>query len=139
MYDFFEINSRTLTSCFHLFLGSVLANHPDIHKLFSNRFAFVSLSSFSSSRLQSTSSSIHLIFATVISLQHYSVYDLDVLQVQLFPLFHMAVAVSAIGFEGYEKRLEISFFEPGVFVDPDGKGLRSLSKFQLDEVLGLAS
>lgn len=50
----------------------------------------------------------------------------------------MAVAVSAIGFEGYEKRLEISFFEPGVFVDPDGKGLRSLSKFQLDEILGPA-
>lgn len=50
----------------------------------------------------------------------------------------MAMAVSAIGFEGYEKRLEISFFEPGVFADPEGKGLRSLSKSQLDEILGPA-
>ncbi|XP_060196963.1 S-adenosylmethionine decarboxylase proenzyme-like [Lycium barbarum] len=46
--------------------------------------------------------------------------------------------VSAIGFEGYEKRLEISFFEPGLFADPEGKGLRSLSKAQLDEFLGPA-
>uniref|UniRef100_A0A5B6ZKW4 S-adenosylmethionine decarboxylase proenzyme n=1 Tax=Davidia involucrata TaxID=16924 RepID=A0A5B6ZKW4_DAVIN len=30
----------------------------------------------------------------------------------------MALPVSAIGFEGYEKRLEISFFEPGIFADP---------------------
>ncbi|XWS34264.1 hypothetical protein CRYUN_Cryun21dG0025500 [Craigia yunnanensis] len=48
------------------------------------------------------------------------------------------MAVSAIGFEGYEKRLEISFFEPSLFVDPEGKGLRSLSKAQLDEILGPA-
>ncbi|KAK7306992.1 hypothetical protein VNO77_39662 [Canavalia gladiata] len=47
----------------------------------------------------------------------------------------MAMAVSAIGFEGYEKRLEISFFQPGLFSDPDGRGLRSLSKSQLDEIL----
>lgn len=47
----------------------------------------------------------------------------------------MALPSSAIGFEGYEKRLEISFFEPGVFSDPGGKGLRSLSKDQLDEIL----
>ncbi|GMH15227.1 hypothetical protein Nepgr_017068 [Nepenthes gracilis] len=46
--------------------------------------------------------------------------------------------VSAIGFEGYEKRLEISFFEPGIFVDPEGKGLQYLSKAQLDEILGPA-
>lgn len=50
----------------------------------------------------------------------------------------MALPVSAIGFEGYEKRLEISFFEPSIFVDPEGKGLRSLSKSQLDEILGPA-
>ncbi|GKU90448.1 hypothetical protein SLEP1_g4441 [Rubroshorea leprosula] len=50
----------------------------------------------------------------------------------------MAMAVSAIGFEGYEKRLEISFFEPGIFVDPEGKGLQLLSKDQLDEILGPA-
>ncbi|KAJ7971162.1 S-adenosylmethionine decarboxylase proenzyme [Quillaja saponaria] len=47
----------------------------------------------------------------------------------------MALPVSAIGFEGYEKRLEISFFEPGMFSDPGGLGLRSLSKAQLDEIL----
>ncbi|CAM8883761.1 unnamed protein product [Rhodiola kirilowii] len=47
--------------------------------------------------------------------------------------------VSAIGFEGYEKRLEITFFEPGFFADPDGKGLRALSKAQLDEILGPAA
>lgn len=47
----------------------------------------------------------------------------------------MALPVSAIGFEGYEKRLEISFCKPGVFTNPEGKGLRSLSKAQLDEFL----
>ncbi|PIN12799.1 S-adenosylmethionine decarboxylase [Handroanthus impetiginosus] len=47
----------------------------------------------------------------------------------------MALPASAIGFEGYEKRLEISFFEPGIFADPGGCGLRSLSKAQLDEIL----
>ncbi|KAA8532799.1 hypothetical protein F0562_032832 [Nyssa sinensis] len=47
----------------------------------------------------------------------------------------MALAISAIGFEGYEKRLEISFFEPSIFADPEGRGLRSLSKAQLDEFL----
>lgn len=50
----------------------------------------------------------------------------------------VALPVSAIGFEGYEKRLEISFFEPGLFADPEGRGLRSLSKAQLDEILGPA-
>ncbi|KAL9275334.1 S-adenosylmethionine decarboxylase proenzyme-like protein [Drosera capensis] len=48
------------------------------------------------------------------------------------------IMVSAIGFEGYEKRLEMSFFEPSIFVDPAGKGLRALSKAQLDEILGPA-
>ncbi|KAM0955455.1 hypothetical protein ACFX2A_024337 [Malus domestica] len=47
----------------------------------------------------------------------------------------MAVPVSAIGFEGYEKRLEVSFFKPGLFADPKGMGLRSLSKAQIDEIL----
>jgi len=47
----------------------------------------------------------------------------------------MAVPVSAIGFEGFEKRLEVSFFEPGMFADPGGMGLRSLSKSQVDEIL----
>ncbi|XP_061362083.1 S-adenosylmethionine decarboxylase proenzyme-like [Gastrolobium bilobum] len=47
----------------------------------------------------------------------------------------MALTGSAIGFEGYEKRLEISFFERGVFADPEGLGLRALSKDQLDEIL----
>ncbi|XP_025012316.2 S-adenosylmethionine decarboxylase proenzyme [Ricinus communis] len=53
-------------------------------------------------------------------------------------MVNMEMAVSAIGFEGYEKRLEISFFELGMFVDPEGKGLRSLSKAQLDMILGPA-
>ncbi|EPS62258.1 s-adenosylmethionine decarboxylase proenzyme, partial [Genlisea aurea] len=48
----------------------------------------------------------------------------------------MALSVSAIGFEGYEKRLEISFFESDAFTGPRGKGgLRSLTKSQLDEIL----
>ncbi|OMO52691.1 S-adenosylmethionine decarboxylase [Corchorus olitorius] len=47
----------------------------------------------------------------------------------------MASPVSAIGFEGYEKRLEVSFFDPGFFLDPQRMGLRSLSKVQLDEIL----
>ncbi|XP_031279288.1 S-adenosylmethionine decarboxylase proenzyme-like [Pistacia vera] len=47
----------------------------------------------------------------------------------------MELPVSAIGFEGFEKRLEISFFEPGVFADPEGAGFRSFSKDQLDEIL----
>ncbi|KAI3734043.1 hypothetical protein L6452_13504 [Arctium lappa] len=50
----------------------------------------------------------------------------------------MAQTVSAIGFEGYEKRLEITFFEPSIFADPEGKGLRALSKAQLDEILNPA-
>uniref|UniRef100_A0A7N0UNF7 S-adenosylmethionine decarboxylase proenzyme n=1 Tax=Kalanchoe fedtschenkoi TaxID=63787 RepID=A0A7N0UNF7_KALFE len=50
----------------------------------------------------------------------------------------METPVSAIGFEGFEKRLEINFFEPGFFADPEGKGLRVLSKSQLDEILGPA-
>ncbi|CAA0383654.1 S-adenosylmethionine decarboxylase proenzyme 3 [Arabidopsis thaliana] len=45
------------------------------------------------------------------------------------------MAVSAIGFEGFEKRLEISFFETTVFLDPHGNSLRSLTKSQLDEIL----
>lgn len=50
----------------------------------------------------------------------------------------MAIEVSAIGFEGYEKRLEICFSEPSIFADPQGMGLRTLSKTQLDEILGPA-
>ncbi|CAK8537210.1 unnamed protein product [Lathyrus sativus] len=48
------------------------------------------------------------------------------------------MAVSAIGFEGFEKRLEISFSDPGLFSDPQGRGLRSLTKSQLDEILSPA-
>ncbi|XP_076926577.1 S-adenosylmethionine decarboxylase proenzyme-like [Bidens hawaiensis] len=47
----------------------------------------------------------------------------------------MVLPVSAIGFEGYEKRLEISFYEPRIFADPEGRGLRALAKKQLDEIL----
>lgn len=42
---------------------------------------------------------------------------------------------SPIGFEGYEKRLEITFFELPIFLDPDGKGLRALTRSQIDEIL----
>ncbi|KAK4788226.1 hypothetical protein SAY86_019545 [Trapa natans] len=47
----------------------------------------------------------------------------------------MALPVSAIGFEGYEKRLELNFFEPSFFADPQGTGLRALSRSQIDEIL----
>ncbi|KAL2927883.1 S-adenosylmethionine decarboxylase proenzyme [Bienertia sinuspersici] len=43
--------------------------------------------------------------------------------------------VSAIGFEGFEKRLEITFSDPPVY----GSGLRSLSRAQLDSMLDAAS
>lgn len=45
------------------------------------------------------------------------------------------MALSAIGFEGYEKRLEVTFFEPSIFQDSKGLGLRALTKSQLDEIL----
>lgn len=50
----------------------------------------------------------------------------------------VGVEISAIGFEGYEKRLEISFYQPSILLDPEGKGLRALTKSQLDEILGPA-
>ncbi|KAG8056810.1 hypothetical protein GUJ93_ZPchr0002g22958 [Zizania palustris] len=45
---------------------------------------------------------------------------------------------SPIGFEGYEKRLEITFSDAPVFVDPCGCGLRALSREQIDSFLDLA-
>nr|BAF75727.1 S-adenosylmethionine decarboxylase [Triticum turgidum] len=50
----------------------------------------------------------------------------------------MAAPTSAIGFEGYEKRLEITFSEASIFADPHGRGLRALSRAQIDSVLDLA-
>ncbi|KAL9253114.1 S-adenosylmethionine decarboxylase proenzyme-like protein [Drosera capensis] len=47
----------------------------------------------------------------------------------------VGVEISAIGFEGYEKRLEISFYQPSILLDPEGEGLRALTKSQLDEIL----
>ncbi|XP_021750276.1 LOW QUALITY PROTEIN: S-adenosylmethionine decarboxylase proenzyme-like, partial [Chenopodium quinoa] len=47
--------------------------------------------------------------------------------------------VSAIGFEGFEKRLEIKFSGAPVFSDPSGLGLRSLTRSQLDSFLDEAS
>ncbi|KAF3785575.1 hypothetical protein EJ110_NYTH27446 [Nymphaea thermarum] len=44
--------------------------------------------------------------------------------------------MAAIGFEGYEKRLEIVFCKPSIF--PEGKGLRALSRPQIDELLSAA-
>lgn len=45
---------------------------------------------------------------------------------------------SPIGFEGYEKRLEITFSDAPVFVDPCGRGLRAMSREQIDSFLDLA-
>ncbi|VAH49207.1 unnamed protein product [Triticum turgidum subsp. durum] len=50
----------------------------------------------------------------------------------------MAAPTSAIGFEGYEKRLDITFSEASIFADPHGRGLRALSRAQIDSVLDLA-
>lgn len=47
-------------------------------------------------------------------------------------------APSPIGFEGYEKRLEITFSDAPVFVDPCGRGLRALSREQINSFLDLA-
>ncbi|GLU10846.1 hypothetical protein SLE2022_276270 [Rubroshorea leprosula] len=47
----------------------------------------------------------------------------------------MAFPTSAIGFEGYEKRLEISFFEPGVFAYSNWTDFHSSTKSQLNEIL----
>lgn len=45
------------------------------------------------------------------------------------------MASSPIGFEGYEKRLEITFSEAPLLVDPHGRGLRALSRPQIDSIL----
>lgn len=45
------------------------------------------------------------------------------------------MACSPIGFEGYEKRLEITFSEASLFVDPHGHGLRALTRPQIDSIL----
>jgi S-adenosylmethionine decarboxylase len=45
---------------------------------------------------------------------------------------------SAIGFEGFEKRLEINFSEAPIFVDPQGLGLRALTRAQIDSILDAA-
>jgi len=46
--------------------------------------------------------------------------------------------ISAIGFEGFEKRLEIEFFESSFFAESEGRGLRALTRPQLDEMLKVA-
>lgn len=46
--------------------------------------------------------------------------------------------MAVTGFEGYEKRLEVEFLVPSVFADPEGRGLRSLSRNQLDKLLSAA-
>ncbi|XP_071686464.1 S-adenosylmethionine decarboxylase proenzyme-like [Rutidosis leptorrhynchoides] len=46
--------------------------------------------------------------------------------------------MSAIGFEGFEKRLEICFFNPGPSADPEARGLRALTRTQIDEFLAPA-
>lgn len=46
-----------------------------------------------------------------------------------------AGSMTAIGFEGFEKRLEIEFFASSFFMESAGRGLRSLTRAQLDEML----
>ncbi|KAG9455848.1 hypothetical protein H6P81_000356 [Aristolochia fimbriata] len=48
------------------------------------------------------------------------------------------MASSPIGFEGFEKRLEISFDKAPLSVDPQGRGLRALSRSELDTILDAA-
>ncbi|KAJ3677161.1 hypothetical protein LUZ60_002885 [Juncus effusus] len=48
------------------------------------------------------------------------------------------MSVSPIGFEGYEKRLELAFSKAPIFFDPNRSGLRSLSRAQIDSFLSLA-
>ncbi|KAF5749480.1 putative S-adenosylmethionine decarboxylase proenzyme [Tripterygium wilfordii] len=48
---------------------------------------------------------------------------------------HSTPPPSPIGFEGFEKRLEISFLEPPLFKDPEGLGLRALTRAQIDSIL----
>ncbi|XP_027333113.1 S-adenosylmethionine decarboxylase proenzyme-like [Abrus precatorius] len=45
---------------------------------------------------------------------------------------------SPIGFEGFEKRIEISFSEPPIFKDPKGLGLRALTRSQINAILEAA-
>lgn len=45
------------------------------------------------------------------------------------------MASSPIGFEGYEKRLEITFSEAPLLLDPHGHGLRALARSQIDSIL----
>ncbi|CAL1396046.1 unnamed protein product [Linum trigynum] len=49
----------------------------------------------------------------------------------------MAVSTSPIGFEGFEKHLEISFSEAQIFKDPNGL-LRALTRPQIDLFLDAA-
>lgn len=45
---------------------------------------------------------------------------------------------SCPGFEGFEKRLEVEFYPAAVFTDPEGRGLRALSRADLDVMLDAA-
>lgn len=46
--------------------------------------------------------------------------------------------ITSIGFEGFEKRLEIEFFASSFFTESEGRGLRALTRAQLDEMLKAA-
>ncbi|XP_068648070.1 S-adenosylmethionine decarboxylase proenzyme-like [Aristolochia californica] len=56
----------------------------------------------------------------------------------MLSLMENPLPASPIGFEGFEKRLEISFLESPQFVDPQGRGLRVLSRSELDSILDAA-
>lgn len=66
----------------------------------------------------------------LILLLYLSSFASSVCSVKLEPM-----SSSPIGFEGYEKRLEISFSEAPLFVDPHGRGLRALTQSQIDSIL----
>lgn len=40
-----------------------------------------------------------------------------------------------IGFEGFKKRLKITFFDPPIFNDPNALDLRALSRAQINSIL----
>lgn len=50
----------------------------------------------------------------------------------------MAGSVASPGFEGFEKRLDIEFHPAPLFSDPEGQGLRAISRAELDSMLRAA-
>ena len=49
-----------------------------------------------------------------------------------------SISMPSPGFEGFEKRLEIEFLPAPLFRDPEGRGLRAMSRSELDSLLRAA-